>query len=177
MSVAPPYLSNSHHKPSPSGRGQGEGNIVTEKPQSERNKLPEQLLKNARALRKNQTDAETLLWQLLRNRQLNNFKFRRQYPIKPYILDFYCHEAKLVIELDGGQHNTQTAISKDNKRTEYLKLQGMKVLRFWNNEVLQNTESVLQEIYSALTPTLSQGEREFKVDGAQALAMLKELLA
>ena len=138
-------------EPSPSGRGQGEGN-----------KLPEKLLENARELRKNQTDAETLLWSLLRGRQLNDCKFRRQHPVEPYILDFYCHENKLAIELDGGQHNTELTIHKDSKRTDYLQSQGITVLRFWNNDVLQNTESVLQQIYSTLTPALSQKEREYK---------------
>ncbi|MDZ4142028.1 MAG: N-6 DNA methylase [Methylotenera sp.] len=142
-------------EPSPLGRGQGEGG-------GEGNKLAERLLENARELRKNQTDAEALLWSLLRGRQLNDCKFRRQHPVEPYILDFYCHENNLAIELDGGQHNTESAIANDHKRTEYLKSQGITVLRFWNNDVLQNTESVLQQIYSTLTPALSQKEREYK---------------
>ena len=99
---------------------------------------------------------------MLRGRQLNDCKFRRQHPVEPYILDFYCHENKLAIELDGGQHNTELTIHKDSKRTDYLQSQGITVLRFWNNDVLQNTESVLQQIYSTLTPALSQKEREYK---------------
>jgi type I restriction enzyme R subunit len=140
--------------PLPLGEGWGEGTFEVNEP------VPEYLIENARDLRKNQTDAEALLWQLLRNRQIQDCKFRRQHPVEPYILDFYCHDKKLAIELDGGQHNTDDGKESDEKRTEYLNSKGIHVLRFWNNDVLQNTESVLEEIYNALTPTLSQRERE-----------------
>lgn len=143
---------NSKLRPSPFGKGLGEEQSVGKK-------LPAYLLEHARSLRKNQTDAESLLWQLLRDRQLNQCKFRRQHPIEPYILDFYCHEQKLAIELDGGQHNERSAIEKDRDRTAFLEKQGITVLRFWNSEVLQNTEAVLEQIYNALTPSLSQQER------------------
>jgi very-short-patch-repair endonuclease len=103
------------------------------------------LTNNARSLRKNQTDAERLLWQKLRNRQLLNVKFRRQFPIEPYIADFVCLEPKLIIELDGSQHFDQ--ISYDNKRTDFLKQRGFEVLRFWNNDVFNNTEGVLESIH------------------------------
>jgi len=102
------------------------------------------LTNNARSLRKNQTDAERLLWQKLRNRQLLNVKFRRQFPIAPYIADFVCLELKLIIELDGSQHFDQ--IVYDNERSGFLKQRGFEVLRFWNNDVFKNTEGVLESI-------------------------------
>jgi very-short-patch-repair endonuclease len=127
--------------PSPPGRGAGgEG----------KKRLPTDILKYARELRKNQTDAEQLIWNLLRGRRFLGKKFRRQHPVGRYILDFYCHEEKLAIELDGGQHNEPVQEKKDSKRTEFLEKQGIKVLRFWNNEVLQQTESVLEALYNAI---------------------------
>jgi len=102
----------------------------------------------ARELRKNQTDAEKKLWRHLRNRQLKDFKFRRQYVIDGYIADFACVEAKLIIELDGGQHLEQQAY--DEKRTTILKQHGFHVLRFWNDEVLKQTDDVLRVICEAL---------------------------
>jgi very-short-patch-repair endonuclease len=108
----------------------------------------------ARALRKNQTDAERLLWTHLRSRQLNGFKFRRQVPIGPYIVDFLCMSLKLIIEVDGSQHMSN--LQYDNSRTLYLESHGFHVARFWNNEILAQTNSVLE----ALTLTLSQRERE-----------------
>jgi adenine-specific DNA methylase len=125
-----------------------------------REKIGESLLTHARELRKNATDAEKLLWQLLRDRQLAGAKFRRQHPLGKYILDFYCHESRLAIELDGGQHAEDDQRQKDSARTEFLENQGIRTIRFWNNEVLNNTEGVLQAIHEALTPALSQGERE-----------------
>ena len=121
----------------------------------------------AKKLRKNMTDAERLLWQHLRNRELGGYKFRRQRPIGPYIVDFVCLEKKLVIEVDGGQHAGQVEL--DTKRSDYLKEKGYRAMRFWNNEVLQETESVLTVILSSLdgnvtfplTPALSpKGEGE-----------------
>jgi len=102
------------------------------------------LTTNARDLRKNQTDAERLLWQYLRNRQLCGQKFRRQFPIDSYIVDFVCLEVKLIVELDGGQHAKQ--IEYDQHRTEQLQKRGFKVIRFWNNDVLQNNAGVLESI-------------------------------
>jgi len=98
----------------------------------------------ARSLRKRQTDAERLLWSRLRSRQLARFKFRRQQVMGVYIVDFISLEAMLIIELDGGQHGAQ--IDYDAKRSSYLNSLGFKVLRFWNNDVLQNTYSVLEFI-------------------------------
>ena len=119
----------------------------------------------AKKLRKNMTDAERLLWQHLRNRRLGGFKFRRQRPIGPYIVDFICLEKQIVIEVDGGQHAGQ--LESDSKRSAYLKEKGYKVLRFWNNEVLQETESVLSVVLSSLDGSITpsprpspQGERE-----------------
>ena len=128
----------------------------------------------ARKLRKNMTDTERLLWQHLRNRELGGYKFRRQRPVGPYIVDFVCLEKKLVVEVDGGQHAGQLEL--DAKRSDYLKEKGYRVLRFWNNEVLKETESVLTVILSSLdgnvtalspssplAPALSpRGERENK---------------
>lgn len=102
----------------------------------------------ARLLRKNQTDVERLLWQHLRNRQLYNQKFRRQFPIEPNIADFVCLELKLVIELDGGQHADQ--VNYDEQRRLFLKQRGFKVLRFWNNEVIGNLTGVLEAIRLAV---------------------------
>ena len=105
--------------------------------------------KHVRDLRRHMTDAERLLWQHLRNRQPAGCKFRRQHPIGPYIVDFVCHERKLVIEVDGGQHAEN--LSHDTKRSDYLKKKGFEVLRFWNNEVLQEIESVLDAIFGYLS--------------------------
>jgi len=132
-------------KPSPAGRGwreaPGEGH-------RESCVLPHDLLEFARSLRKKQTDAETRLWHLLQDRRLAGKKFRRQHPIPPYVVDFYCHEKKLVIEVDGGQHAEDRR--RDQKRTEFLESKGLRVIRFWNNDVLQETEAVLQVIWNAL---------------------------
>ncbi len=108
----------------------------------------------ARLLRKNSTDAEKLLWRHLRNRRLNGLKFRRQFPVDQYIVDFVCLELMLIIEVDGGQHAEQAEY--DLRRTEILQSKGYRVVRCWNNEVLQNLIGVLE----ALTPALSQRERE-----------------
>ena len=86
------------------------------------------------------------MWYLLRDRRLLDLRFRRQHPVEHYVLDFYCEEIKLAIELDGGQHNEPKNKKKDKKRTEYLKKQGIQILRFWDNEVLKDTEAVLESI-------------------------------
>ncbi len=98
----------------------------------------------ARHLRANQTDAEKALWQHLRDRQIEGLKFRRQHVIETFTVDFACMEIKLIIELDGGQHQAQ--ISYDEARTRTLERNGFCVLRFWNNEVLQNMDGVLEVI-------------------------------
>tara|TARA_R110000824_G_scaffold118960_19_gene272661 strand:- start:81024 stop:81362 length:339 start_codon:yes stop_codon:yes gene_type:complete len=104
----------------------------------------------ARFLRKNQTDAERKLWHALRDLKRHGFHFRRQSPIGPYVADFSCHSAKLIIELDGGQHNEPSGIATDSRRTAWLETQGYKVLRFWNNDVLANAEGVQIRIRQTL---------------------------
>ena len=113
--------------------------------------LPPQILNNARELRTKQTDAETLLWYFLRNRDFCGIKFRRQHPVDGYIVDFYCHEAKLAIELDGSGHAEDERKLYDAERTRVLEGAGIKVLRFWNDGVLKNLEAVLEEIYAAVS--------------------------
>ena len=100
----------------------------------------------ARTLRKNQTPQEKILWGTLRNFQVKGLKFRRQYPIEEYIVDFACKEIKLVIELDGGQHNKEENIKYDKNRTLFLENKGYKVIRFWNNEIDNNIEGVYKTI-------------------------------
>ena len=116
----------------------------------------------ARALRKSSTDAEDLLWFRLRNRQLLDLKFRRQRPIGKYIADFACLEIGLVIELDGGQHLDQ--IAYDDRRAGGMRQLGFQTLRFWDHEVLKETDAVMEKIRQvaeALTPTHSRKrERE-----------------
>ena len=112
-----------------------------------------QLRQYARDLRKNSTDAESRLWFSLRANRLS-FKFKRQVPIKRFIVDFVCQEKRLIIELDGGQHLTNQVY--DQQRTVELSQCGFQVLRFWNNDVLRETNTVLEVIYKALSPTLSR---------------------
>ena len=100
----------------------------------------------ARRLRRDETAAEQAIWRLLRNRQFASLKFRRQHLIGRYFVDFYCHERRLVIEIDGGQHTPE----RDQERTAYLESRGLTVLRFWNNEVRDNIEGVWDTISGAL---------------------------
>lgn len=108
-------------------------------------RLPQHIKTNSRQLRKAMTDAEQQLWRYLRMRQMHGLKFRRQHPCANFILDFACVEIKLAIELDGGQHQLQ--IEYDALRTQYLSNQGWQILRFWNNEVLHQINSVLERIH------------------------------
>jgi len=126
----------------------GEGKLIQESAMNLTNK--------ARVLRKNQTDVERLLWKHLRNRQLYGYKFRRQLPIEPFIADFACLELKLVIELDGGQHANQ--INYDNQRSLLLEQRGFKVIRFWNNEVIENTAGVLEALHLAILEITEKAE-------------------
>ena len=110
----------------------------------------------ARTLRKAQTPAEQLLWSKLRSRGLSGCKFRRQHPIDNYILDFYCHDAHLAIELDGGDHSNKENMIKDKKRTSYLNKKGIRVIRFWNHDVLENLDEVLIEIDAILQEIMAK---------------------
>ncbi len=112
------------------------------------------LKQRRRDLRRDQTDAEKILWQKLRNRQLYGMKFFRQYSVGPYILDFYCPKSKLAIELDGGQHAEDDQRDYDEHRSEYLEAHGIEVIRFWNNEVLRNIDGVLSRVAERVTPSI-----------------------
>lgn len=122
--------------------------------------LPTRTRDRARAQRQSGTDAEQALWYRLRAGRLDGFKFRRQHPVPPYMADFYCETCRLVVELDGSQHDDQA----DRERTRFLEARGLKVLRFWDDEVLEQIDSVLEVILRTahdrtLTPTpLPQGE-------------------
>jgi very-short-patch-repair endonuclease len=104
----------------------------------------------ARKLRRDQTDAERTLWAKLKSKQLGGAKFRRQQPIGPYIVDFVNFDGRLVVEIDGSQHNEEKIRSKDENRTVWLRERGYEVLRFWDNEVLQNVDGVLERISEVL---------------------------
>ena len=112
-------------------------------------KLPDDLRLWATQLRAGMTDAEALLWAMLRNRRLAGAKFRRQHPVGRFILDFYCADKKLAVELDGGQH--ADAVDYDQRRDAWLGAQGIHVVRFWNNQVLMETEAVMEVIYGLVT--------------------------
>jgi len=104
---------------------------------------PSDSFSKAQFLRRNETKAEKLLWEKLRNNQLGGLKFRRQHPVNIYIADFYCHKFKLIIELDGDYHNQEEQKQKDEVRTEVLRLNDLKIIRFKNEEVEQNINQVL----------------------------------
>jgi very-short-patch-repair endonuclease len=107
----------------------------------------------ARRLRRDMTDAERAMWRILRGRQLAGLKFRRQEPIGRYIVDFVCFSPRVVIEIDGGQHNKVSAY--EERRSDFLRREGFEILRFWNNEVLANREGVCEhigEVLSRLAP-------------------------
>jgi len=104
------------------------------------------MTKRAQGLRENLTDAEQKLWRALRRNQLDGLSFRRQHPIGPYTLDFYCASLRLGIELDGGQHNFAQEAARDRKRSEWLAGKGVAIIRFWNNDALTNTRGVLEEV-------------------------------
>jgi very-short-patch-repair endonuclease len=119
----------------------------------------------AKRLRRTQTNAERVLWFRLRDRRLAGWKFKRQVPIDRFVVDFVCPEAKLIVELDGGQHDKNQ--EKDAERTRALEEMGYFVLRFWNNDVMRNTDGVVEEILRTIPrsdpphPTpLPSGERE-----------------
>ena len=135
--------------PLPSGeRGWGEGRRIDHRDPTDMHKIPPLQQERARALRHGGTDAEHWLWQHLRSRQLLGQKFRRQVPIGQYIVDFLCCECKLIVEVDGSQHRQQEGY--DRTRTQCLESQGYRVIRYWNNEVLQQGDAVLESILQAL---------------------------
>lgn len=107
---------------------------------------PSDSFTKAQFLRRNETKAEKLLWEKLRNNQLEGLKFRRQHPVNIYIADFYCHKFKLIIELNGDYHNQEEQKQKDEVRTEVLRLNGLKIIRFKNEEVEQDINQVLTTI-------------------------------
>ncbi len=96
------------------------------------------------------TNAEQLLWECLRKKQLDGYRFRKQHPIGAYVLDFFCASEKLAIELDGAQHGTAEGLAKDAQRTAWLEEQGIRVLRFWNAEVMEDIDGVLGRVWEAL---------------------------
>lgn len=122
--------------------------------------LPTKTLGQSRSLRRQMTDAEHKLWQVLRGCQLEGMKFRRQHPMPPYSVDFHCDAVRLAVDLDGSQHSEEA----DLVRTRYLQSQGLEVIRFWDNDVLLNIEGVVDAIRNSiaaltLTPTpLPTGE-------------------
>jgi len=137
--------------PSPLGRGQGEGKPIKYNP-----RLPEEIKERVRELRKKATEAEQFMWSILRNRAFHDAKFRRQHPMESYILDFYCHEAKLCVELDGSQHNEDEQVIYDEERTKILQeKQGVQVVRFWNSDLLNKTEEVLNTLWDILDERLA----------------------
>jgi adenine-specific DNA-methyltransferase len=110
----------------------------------------QKLTSAARVLRKTQTLWESRLWYFLRGRRFKGFKFRRQYPIGRYITDFVCLQKKLIVELDGSGHNTLGSKARDCARDDYMRKEGFVVLRFWNSELDNNLEGVLNTIYQSL---------------------------
>ncbi|BDG02791.1 endonuclease domain-containing protein [Anaeromyxobacter oryzae] len=112
--------------------------------------VPSEPVAFRRALRGGSTDAEAKLWRVLRDRRLGGVKFRRQHPVGPYVLDFFCRAHRLAVELDGGQHYTPEGEAHDARRTEWLAERGIRVIRFTDAEALRDTDTVLQVIWDAL---------------------------
>lgn len=131
------------------------------------------MIKRVRDLRKNQTEAEIIFWELVRNKKLLWLKFRRQHQIGHYIVDFYCHSERLIIELDGEVHNTPEQKKKDGIRDKYLRSLGNKILRFNNAELFENTENVLKVIEKSLSPI----GRDGREGGITTVTTIKKLAA
>ena len=113
--------------------------------------MPKPSLSNrAKELRHTETEAEQIIWSWLRTKKLNGVKFRRQEPVGKYIVDFVIFEKKLIIEIDGGQHNLEENTINDKARTEWLQSQGFRVIRFWNNDVSSNLDGVITRIKESL---------------------------
>ena len=113
-------------------------------------RTPTNMIGRARRLRRNMSDAEALLWSELRGRRLGSAKFRRQRPVGPYIGDFVCYRPRIIIELDGGQHEGEDIAANDHARTKWLEAKGFRVLRFWNDDVLERTDDVLGIVFNEL---------------------------
>jgi very-short-patch-repair endonuclease len=134
-------------------------------------KVPTRLRSNARALRTNSTDAERILWSEVRGHRLNGAGFRRQVPIENYVADFVYHAARLVIELDGGQHFSDQAERADARRSTVIEAKGFQVLRFSNYDFMTNREGVLETIATAVAaraPTLTLPRRRGRGQGKQS---------
>lgn len=129
--------------PSPKGEGWDEGQVAMH----DSNFTP-----YARKLRRNQTDAEKFLWRYLRNKQIQGIKFRRQFQIGKYIVDFVALDERIVIELDGSQHGEFQNQKHDQERTKWLTANNYRVVRFWDNEVLTNVDGALEKIRSLVAP-------------------------
>ena len=147
--------------------------IVIERQTSELQNVRRTVAK-ARKLRRNSTDVERKFWHRIRDKQIDEFRFRRQRPIGKYIVDFVCPDAMLIVELDGGQHAEDAAY--DQRRTAFLESLGYRVLRFWNNEVIENMDGVLERLHGNLlrfrtNPTLTfplAGEGTDRAEGEVA---------
>jgi len=140
------------------GGGVSTAEVSMDAPKTPTWKISSKLRANARALRRNSTDAERILWSELRDHRLAGAGFRRQVPIENYIADFLCHAARLVIELDGGQHFSDEAEQKDATRSAVIEAKGFHVLRFSNHDVMTNRAGVLETIaavIAARAPTLT----------------------
>ena len=109
-----------------------------------------ELIELAKVFRREQTEAEEVLWKALRNHGFANLKFRRQHPVKWFIADFYCHEHKLIIEVDGGIHKRDLQTEHDQNRTSEIEMMGIQVIRFSNEEIMSNLDSVLQKIQTTI---------------------------
>jgi very-short-patch-repair endonuclease len=128
------------------GEGWGEGSFLQISSQYNTNMPDRRLIQFARELRRQSTDAERRIWSYLRAAKLCGYKIRRQHPIPPYIADFYCYEAKIVVELDGNQHGDPEAVIYDKIRTDFFARQGIQVIRFSDPDALKNSGAVAETI-------------------------------
>lgn len=108
----------------------------------------------AKQLRERMTQAEIAMWEVLKNKKFNNYKFRRQHPIQNFIVDFYCHELKLIVEIDGKYHDSEVQKNKDLNRTELLQFQGLREIRFSNEEIVNDMYLVLKKLEDFINVTL-----------------------
>jgi very-short-patch-repair endonuclease len=129
------------------GRGKGWGASM---PAHEEEKKFDSRVPRARKLRRDMTDAEGKLWWHLRHLPIEHSHFRRQATIGPFFADFACHERRLAIEVDGAQHNEPENVARDEERSVYLRAQGYRILRFWNNDVLRNIDGVMEAVLAAM---------------------------